>query len=84
MSRALSTLRRRLVPYCLLGPGVLWLIVFFVVPMYFMGRLSLDSGILPTGSSFDWEFSNYRTRCRATRAVRALVLLRGHPTLIAL
>ena len=52
------TLRRRLVPYFLLGPGILWLILFFVVPMYFMGRLSLESGFFPS-YQFDWNFSNY-------------------------
>jgi spermidine/putrescine transport system permease protein len=51
-------LRRRLIPYGLLGPGILWLILFFVVPLYFMGRLSLESGIFPE-FRFDWNFSNY-------------------------
>jgi spermidine/putrescine transport system permease protein len=51
-------LRRRIVPYFLLGPGILWLILFFVVPMYFMGRLSLDTGIFPS-FRFNWQFSNY-------------------------
>src|SRR5882757_7577900 len=51
-------LRRRLIPYFLLGPGILWLILFFVVPMYFMGRLSLDTGIFPE-FRFNWQFSNY-------------------------
>jgi spermidine/putrescine transport system permease protein len=51
-------LRRRLIPYGLLGPGILWLILFFVVPLYFMGRLSLESGIFPE-FNFDWNFSNY-------------------------
>ena len=51
-------LRRRLIPYFLLGPGILWLILFFVVPLYFMGRLSLDSGIFPQ-FQFNWQFSNY-------------------------
>jgi spermidine/putrescine transport system permease protein len=50
--------RRRLVPYLLLGPGILWLILFFVVPMFFMARLSLESGIFPQ-FKFDWNFSNY-------------------------
>ena len=50
---------RRLVPYFLLGPGLIWLILFFVVPMYFMGRLSLESGSLQTGFQFSWEWSNY-------------------------
>jgi spermidine/putrescine transport system permease protein len=51
--------RRRLVPYFLLGPGLIWLVLFFVVPMYFMGRLSLESGTLTTGFQFTWEWSNY-------------------------
>jgi spermidine/putrescine transport system permease protein len=54
----LVALRRRLIPYFLLGPGILWLILFFVVPMYFMGRLSLDTGIFPE-FRFNREFSNY-------------------------
>jgi spermidine/putrescine transport system permease protein len=54
----LVALRRRLIPYGLLGPGILWLILFFVVPLYFMGRLSLESGIFPE-FHFDWNFSNY-------------------------
>jgi spermidine/putrescine transport system permease protein len=52
-------LRQRLVPYWLLGPGLLWLIVFFVVPMYFMGELALRTGSLTTGYSFDWAWSNF-------------------------
>ena len=54
----LVALRRRLIPYGLLGPGILWLILFFVVPMYFMARLSLDTGIFPE-FRFNWQFSNY-------------------------
>jgi spermidine/putrescine transport system permease protein len=54
-------LRRRLIPYGLLAPGAIWLLVFFVVPMYFMGEMSLRSGIpnTPEGFTFSWEFSNY-------------------------
>jgi spermidine/putrescine transport system permease protein len=54
-------LRRRLIPYGLLAPGAIWLVVFFVVPMYFMGEMSLRSGIpnTPEGFTFSWEFSNY-------------------------
>jgi spermidine/putrescine transport system permease protein len=54
-----TVIRRRLVPYFLLGPGLIWLILFFVVPMYFMGRLSLESGGLTEGFQFTWQFSNY-------------------------
>ena len=58
----MSTRRRRLVPYALLGPGLLWLALFFVVPLYFMLRLSLESGSLETGGfEFTWEWSNYST-----------------------
>src|SRR5213595_386944 len=51
--------RRRLTPYLLLFPGAFWLIVFFVVPMYYMARLSLDSGSLQQGFQFTWQWSNY-------------------------
>src|ERR1700754_1119936 len=57
-SQRMAALRRRLIPYGLLGPGILWLILFFLVPLYFMGRLSLESGIFPS-FQFDWNFSNY-------------------------
>jgi len=53
------SLRQRLVPFWLLGPGLLWLIVFFVVPMYFMGELALRSGTLTTGYTFNWEWANF-------------------------
>jgi spermidine/putrescine transport system permease protein len=54
-------LRRRLVPYALLAPGAIWLVLFFVVPMYFMGEMSLRSGVpnTPEGFTFSWEFPNY-------------------------
>src|ERR1044072_1124684 len=52
-------LRQRLVPYWLLGPGLLWLVLFFVVPMYFMGELALRSGTLTSGFTFDWAWSNF-------------------------
>jgi spermidine/putrescine transport system permease protein len=54
-----TTLRRRLIPYFLLGPGALWLIIFFVVPMYYMVRVSLNSGTLETGFHFTWQWSNF-------------------------
>ena len=56
----MTTTRRRLIPYLLLFPGAFWLIVFFVVPMYYMGRLSLDSGTLETGFHFTWQWSNFK------------------------
>ena len=53
------SLRRRLIPYGLLAPGAIWLALFFVAPLYFMGELSLRSGTLDTGFTFDWQFQNF-------------------------
>jgi spermidine/putrescine transport system permease protein len=56
----MTTIRRRLIPYFLMGPGLIWLVLFFVVPLYYMSRLSLESGTLETGGfEFTWEWSNY-------------------------
>lgn len=49
---------RGLTPYLLLAPGVLWLAVFFLVPLAFLGYQSLQSGIFPD-FEFTWEFSNF-------------------------
>ena len=45
-------------PYLLLAPGVLWLAIFFVIPMVFLGYQSLQSGLFPH-FEFTWEFSNF-------------------------
>ena len=51
-------MRRRAVPYFLLVPGTVWLVLFFVVPLYYMGKLSLNAGAF--GSfHFDWHWANY-------------------------
>ncbi len=55
----MTTLRQRLVPYGLLGPGLLWLFLFFVLPMVFMAWFSVSSGSLESGWSLTWTFSNY-------------------------
>ena len=80
-----DSVRRRLVPYFLLGPGLVWLILFFVVPLYFMGRLSLESGTLETGLSFTWEWSNYTDSLSRfdTQFTRSFIYA-GAATLIAL
>jgi spermidine/putrescine transport system permease protein len=59
--RSSGSLRRRLLPYGLLAPGAIWLLLFFVIPMYFMAEMSLRSGIpnTPEGFTFSWEFANY-------------------------
>jgi len=52
-------LRRRLSPYALLGPGGLWLLIFFVVPLFFMASLSLQTGDLFQGFRNTWHFANF-------------------------
>jgi spermidine/putrescine transport system permease protein len=51
--------RRRLLPYLLLAPGLLWLAIFFLIPALNQLNVSLWSGTPETGQSFDWNWSNY-------------------------
>jgi spermidine/putrescine transport system permease protein len=46
------------IPYLLLSPGMGWLLVFFVVPMWYLAKTSLSSGLFPL-FSFDWSFGNF-------------------------
>jgi spermidine/putrescine transport system permease protein len=54
---------RGLTPYLLLAPGVLWLGIFFLVPLVFLGYESLQSGLFPD-FQFTWEFSNFSNGIR--------------------
>ena len=47
------------VPYFLLLPGMLWLGIFFVVPMIFLLSQSLQTGTLETGYSLTFHFATY-------------------------
>jgi len=47
-----------LTPYLLLSPALVWLGIFFLVPLGFLGYQSLQSGIYPN-FEFTWEFSNF-------------------------
>jgi spermidine/putrescine transport system permease protein len=87
---------RKITPYLLLAPGLLWLIVFFVVPLYYSGKLSLYSGdTLEQGFRFNWEWSNFSDifSLYDTQFVRSLVyagiatilcLLIGYPVAYAI
>jgi spermidine/putrescine transport system permease protein len=46
-------------PYVLLGPGGLWLLLLFVVPMLAMASLSLQQGSSLEGYRLTWHFANY-------------------------
>jgi spermidine/putrescine transport system permease protein len=51
--------RAALTPYALALPGWLWLVVFFVIPMFFMLSLSLQQGDVIHGFRQTWHFSTY-------------------------
>jgi spermidine/putrescine transport system permease protein len=51
--------RRGLIPYLLTMPGVLWLVLFFVVPMVTMFSVSLQEGSLEEGFVFTGHWQNY-------------------------
>jgi spermidine/putrescine transport system permease protein len=46
-------------PYLLLAPGLVWLSIFFLVPLVFLGYQSLQSGSFDFGYAFDWAWGNY-------------------------
>ena len=54
------SVRRRSTPYLLLAPGLAWLALFFVVPMYYLLNTSLQTGSLDVGYTFSWAWSNYK------------------------
>src|SRR5918992_1683076 len=51
--------RRWLSPYLLLAPGLAWLAVFFVVPMFYLGYTSRQEGDIFSGYVFTWAWGNY-------------------------
>jgi spermidine/putrescine transport system permease protein len=53
--------RRRggLVPLVLLAPGLLWLVVFFVVPTVSLASQSLQTGDIDNGYTLTWNFATY-------------------------
>jgi spermidine/putrescine transport system permease protein len=50
---------RNWTPYLLLVPGLLWLVVFFVVPMITLASQSLQTGDVDNGYALTWNFSIY-------------------------
>ena len=48
-----------LLPWLLLGPGLIWLVLFFLIPIYYMGRVSLFEGSDLEGFEFTWHFQTY-------------------------
>jgi spermidine/putrescine transport system permease protein len=77
-------MRRRIVPYFLLGPGTIWLLLFFLIPLYYLGRLSLESGVVGN-LEFSWHWENYSDALSLydTQFVRSFVYA-GVATLLSL
>ena len=48
-----------LLPLALLLPGLAWLIIFFALPLYYQGKISLETGSIFNGFHFNWHFATY-------------------------
>jgi len=51
--------RQSVLPWALLAPGLLWLLIFFAIPLYYMAEISLKEGTIDTGYQFTWHFETY-------------------------
>src|SRR3954468_4048668 len=51
--------RRSLLPYLCLAPGLLWLIVFYAIPLINQGGVSLMTGNPEAGYTLQWHFATY-------------------------
>ncbi|MFF8647591.1 ABC transporter permease [Streptomyces griseoluteus] len=51
--------RGRFTPYWLLLPGILWLIVFFALPLVYQASTSVQTGSLEQGYKVTWHFATY-------------------------
>ncbi|MBU6329627.1 MAG: ABC transporter permease [Acidobacteria bacterium] len=72
--------RRWFTPYLLIAPGALWLLVFFIIPLFSLGRLSLENGGLSNFSTVISDNSTVivRTFVYATIATVAAIII-GYP-----
>jgi spermidine/putrescine transport system permease protein len=50
---------RGAIPYLLLAPGIGFLALFFVVPLYYLVTTSLQTGSVDVGYTFAWAWGNY-------------------------
>src|SRR3990172_9255057 len=57
-----SQKRGRFAPYGLLSPGILWLLLFFLVPVAFLFRTALSNQperFVPSELDFEWKWANF-------------------------
>jgi spermidine/putrescine transport system permease protein len=59
MLRLSLTRRRKLLPWLFLGPGLLWLLIFFAYPLLNQASVSLMTGDPEHGYSLTWAFHTY-------------------------
>jgi spermidine/putrescine transport system permease protein len=82
--------RGRRTPYLLLLPGILWLLVFFALPMIYQASTSVQTGSLEQGYKVTWHFATYWDALTAywpqflrsvfyAAAATVLCLLLGYP-----
>jgi spermidine/putrescine transport system permease protein len=72
--------RRWFTPYLLIAPGTLWLLIFFVIPLFSLGRLSLKDGGFQNYSTVISDNSTVivRTFVYASIATLAAIII-GYP-----
>lgn len=46
-------------PYLLILPGLAWLAIFFLIPIFTLGQVSLQEGTFTEGFRFTWHWQNY-------------------------
>ncbi|MBL1101273.1 ABC transporter permease [Streptomyces coffeae] len=51
--------RKKMVPYWLLLPGILWLVIFFAAPLVYQASTSVQTGSLEEGFKVTWHFQTY-------------------------
>ncbi|MEE1761558.1 ABC transporter permease [Streptomyces sp. SP18BB07] len=51
--------RGRWTPYLLLAPGLIWLLVFFAMPMVYQASTSVQTGSLEEGYQVTWHVATY-------------------------
>jgi len=72
--------RRWFTPWLLIAPGGLWLLIFFIIPLFSLGRLSLENGGLSNYSTVISDNSTViiRTFVYATLSTVAAIII-GYP-----
>ena len=56
---AFAQKHKGILPLLLLAPGLIWLIIFFAVPLYYQAKISLETGSVFNGFHFSWHFKTY-------------------------